>query len=439
MPFFGLFWVNYWLSYLFGHSQGLFRVPDYLTSTLPAKVLSVVGSPLETYNPLAIQASGASIPYTRQSIVKGYNPPLAALPKYDFQPGLGFGPSRSNQAQPSFQAVNTLDRLESGLCSPVLEQKKDSHQVEPKPPSHSESSPEESDKAASKSGFPRRIMQLMQNFFKWPERLEDGVKGKPKPEVAIRIGEDETPIEPPKSDVMVARRGFWLYSQLRPGRSASSHSRKELWPKILVNGRTIAQVPDWLQAKSIGESLHKILGDPNLDANQIHPAIVNGKPGGRLGDRILFSVEEAIAKELKRNPQLLAIEWVNNLRTALGTTSLTLVQAQSRMFGLVETENTFAGYASWYGDYFHGRPTATGEKFNQFALTAAHPSLPFDTYLKVTNLKSGNSVIVRVNDRGPYIPPRTLDLSLGAARCINSEDAGVVPYSAVVMQQLSTR
>jgi rare lipoprotein A len=81
------------------------------------------------------------------------------------------------------------------------------------------------------------------------------------------------------------------------------------------------------------------------------------------------------------------------------------------MYNLVETPRTFKGRASWYGPTFHGRLTATGETYNQHELTAAHPSLPFDTYLKVRNLKNGNSVIVRINDRGPYVPDRALDLS----------------------------
>ena len=71
--------------------------------------------------------------------------------------------------------------------------------------------------------------------------------------------------------------------------------------------------------------------------------------------------------------------------------------------------------ASWYGPKFHGKLTANGEVYNQMALTAAHKSLKFGTLLKVTNTKNGRSVIVRINDRGPYIEGRDLDLSKGAA------------------------
>jgi len=71
--------------------------------------------------------------------------------------------------------------------------------------------------------------------------------------------------------------------------------------------------------------------------------------------------------------------------------------------------------ASWYGPKFHGKMTANGEIYDQMAFTAAHKQLSFGTLLKVTNPKNGRSVIVRINDRGPYIEGRDLDLSKGAA------------------------
>jgi rare lipoprotein A len=74
------------------------------------------------------------------------------------------------------------------------------------------------------------------------------------------------------------------------------------------------------------------------------------------------------------------------------------------------------GTASWYGPGFHGRRTASGERFDMNELTAAHPSLPFGTLLEVRNTRSGKSVVVRVNDRGPFSKSRILDLSFAAAR-----------------------
>jgi rare lipoprotein A len=76
------------------------------------------------------------------------------------------------------------------------------------------------------------------------------------------------------------------------------------------------------------------------------------------------------------------------------------------------------GIASWYGLGFHGRRTASGERFDMHALTAAHPSLPFGTRLLVENPANGRSVVVRVNDRGPHVRGRIIDLSHAAARAI---------------------
>lgn len=77
-----------------------------------------------------------------------------------------------------------------------------------------------------------------------------------------------------------------------------------------------------------------------------------------------------------------------------------------------------AGHASYYGNELAGRRTASGERFNPNALTAAHRSLPFGTRLKITNPSNGRTVIVRVNDRGPFVRSRTLDVSLAAARVL---------------------
>ena len=83
------------------------------------------------------------------------------------------------------------------------------------------------------------------------------------------------------------------------------------------------------------------------------------------------------------------------------------------------------GLASWYGDKFHGRRTANGERFDMHALTAAHPSLPFGTRLMVRNPDNGREVTVRVNDRGPFAGARIIDLSRAAAQAIGLLEAGV--------------
>ncbi len=83
------------------------------------------------------------------------------------------------------------------------------------------------------------------------------------------------------------------------------------------------------------------------------------------------------------------------------------------------------GLASWYGDQFHGRPTATGERFDMHELTAAHKTLPLPGLVEVTNLTNGRRVVLRVNDRGPFVDSRIIDLSRGAADALDLRTRGV--------------
>lgn len=94
---------------------------------------------------------------------------------------------------------------------------------------------------------------------------------------------------------------------------------------------------------------------------------------------------------------------------------------------------TSEGGASYYGNEFHGRRTANGETFDNKDFTAAHRSLPFNSYVNVVNLKNGKNVIVRINDRGPFIKNRIIDLSRSAAIRIGSHLAGVAPVSIRVL------
>jgi rare lipoprotein A len=89
------------------------------------------------------------------------------------------------------------------------------------------------------------------------------------------------------------------------------------------------------------------------------------------------------------------------------------------------------GLASWYGEPHHGQPTVSGEIFNMTELTAAHRTLPLGTRLRVTNLENGRVVRVRVNDRGPYVTGRVLDLSHEAARALDMVERGVTPVRLV--------
>lgn len=85
------------------------------------------------------------------------------------------------------------------------------------------------------------------------------------------------------------------------------------------------------------------------------------------------------------------------------------------------------GKASYYAQAHHGKRTASGERFDQNALTAAHRSLPFGSWVKVTNLNNGRTVVVRINDRGPFVRGRIIDVSRRAAQQLDMLRAGVVP------------
>src|SRR5690606_10717493 len=88
---------------------------------------------------------------------------------------------------------------------------------------------------------------------------------------------------------------------------------------------------------------------------------------------------------------------------------------------------TAKGIASWYGKEFHGKPTANGETYHMYDLTAAHPTLPLPTYVRVTNLNNGKSLVVRVNDRGPFLRGRVIDLSYRSAQLLGFVEQGTSP------------
>ena len=92
------------------------------------------------------------------------------------------------------------------------------------------------------------------------------------------------------------------------------------------------------------------------------------------------------------------------------------------------------GIASWYGEDFHGRPTSSGEIYNMYDLTAAHKLMPLGTIAKITNLENDQSVVVKINDRGPFIEGRIIDLSYSAAREIGMAEKGLSRVEIKVMK-----
>lgn len=96
------------------------------------------------------------------------------------------------------------------------------------------------------------------------------------------------------------------------------------------------------------------------------------------------------------------------------------------------------GYASWYGGKFQGRQTASGEVFDTNKLTAAHKTLPFGTVVEVTNIDNGQSIEVRINDRGPFVEGRIIDLSRAAATKIGMMSTGIAPVKVEIVRRASS-
>ncbi|WP_139802441.1 septal ring lytic transglycosylase RlpA family protein [Aurantimonas sp. 22II-16-19i] len=117
------------------------------------------------------------------------------------------------------------------------------------------------------------------------------------------------------------------------------------------------------------------------------------------------------------------------LLTAPALTQVPFVSAEA----VAGASKARAGNASYYGTRFHGRRTANGERFNMNAMTAAHKSLPFGTKVRVTNRRNGKSVVVRINDRGPYAHGRVIDLSKAAASRIGMIHSGTAPVQIDIL------
>jgi rare lipoprotein A len=106
------------------------------------------------------------------------------------------------------------------------------------------------------------------------------------------------------------------------------------------------------------------------------------------------------------------------------------------MVMLVMISDTYyeVGIASWYGPGFHGKPTASGEIYNMYELTAAHKTLPFGTIVKVIDLETKRSVVVRINDRGPFVEGRIIDLSYGAAVKLGMVEKGLAKVGLKILK-----
>jgi rare lipoprotein A len=132
-----------------------------------------------------------------------------------------------------------------------------------------------------------------------------------------------------------------------------------------------------------------------------------------------------LKKTLTRASLLMPILFVAACNTTADPTSTGSISTKAVATG----QELQRGQASWYGPGFHGRRTASGERFNSYDMTAAHRSLPFGTRLRVVNETNGRSVVVRVNDRGPFAHRRIIDLAKGPAQELGLTSAGTAYVS----------
>ncbi|MFB2895941.1 septal ring lytic transglycosylase RlpA family protein [Aerosakkonemataceae cyanobacterium BLCC-F50] len=175
-------------------------------------------------------------------------------------------------------------------------------------------------------------------------------------------------------------------------------------------------------------------------------------PNGTLRDRYIIKINNEKLVEITDNTRLPdstnnlaedALQATNRLRRLMGNAPpLTDIPgrptpqqmpAQVAFAPLPTVRAVLGGLASWYGPGFHGNRSASGERYNQEALTAAHRSLPFGTMVRVTNLRNGLSVVVRINDRGPFSRGRIIDLSAASARIIGLKGTGVARVTVEVL------
>lgn len=133
------------------------------------------------------------------------------------------------------------------------------------------------------------------------------------------------------------------------------------------------------------------------------------------------------------------IDLLTCLRRALGAGIVAIAMSgalhQSPAHASEQVMDVIYGKASWYGLELHGRPTASGEVFDAGQLTAAHPTLPFGSILRVTNEANGKAVVVRVNDRGPFTGRRVIDVSKRAAQVIGIVERGVARVKIEVLRR----
>jgi rare lipoprotein A (peptidoglycan hydrolase) len=200
-------------------------------------------------------------------------------------------------------------------------------------------------------------------------------------------------------------------------------------PAIVL--RKTSQAPDAGQlARRVAIRLNELQQARQLRADQVTPAASGGHFEVRVGKTTVLVVDKALAQAEHAPPALVAMRMTNQLRQALGGVPFE-VQASR---GLVAGGRSLQGEATWYGEEFDGRATTSGERYDIRLMTCAHRTLPFGTLLLVSHAGNGRSVLVRVNDRGPWgNANRIVDLTPAAYRLLAPLNSGVIPIKAEIV------
>jgi rare lipoprotein A len=225
---------------------------------------------------------------------------------------------------------------------------------------------------------------------------------------------------------------------------------------VCLNGKELiafkSQLGDGVAAEKADELAIKLtdfLNDKSFDPDYLMPGkqggmsllkVSNGcgltfDPSGAIGAPLDISFRIANAIRIACNSQPLPgylLKVADKMDQQLGTSG-SAANTATFATAVGGAPSSFSGRASWYGGRFHGRRTSDGSRYDQEELTAAHRSLPFGTRLLVMNRKTGQACVVRVNDRGPFVANRVIDLSRGAARELNMLSSGVTMVDCLVL------
>jgi rare lipoprotein A len=245
-----------------------------------------------------------------------------------------------------------------------------------------------------------------------------------------------------------------LYSHEVSGKPAVTLYVKDIPVVTFLGDKVQTNVPT--ETKAAGDASTEQTQDPMWRATTVAAKINQFQQSGSQADlvRVLWDKKQKTYVIRAQDEQLLAVNQetilpnttkdaaedalkiTNLLRRQLGN-AVALTDIPGRPKPKVQSAASLyqlSGQASWYGGYFHGRQTASGERYNQDDLTAAHKTLKFGTRVRVTNLNNGQSVVVRINDRGPYAGGRIIDMSRRGAQAIGLTSSGVAPVKVDVLR-----